>query len=219
MIAKPEYAGRFSGLRGWRESACAVYRAIRSTPSTASMRDTIASSNINKETLLATDYLNHFNEIAMLIQLLPDMPEAIDDVMAWKPKCYKEHFRDSTFSDRELAVRAYDCVPSAYLLAFEDSVAAVNTLISKSIPRLVHALKFGDRTFVGEAAASLSRQIDELMAQMRCIINGELKTLGQGEIDDILLEYPDAGEPGEEMETERSPAVPLSQSAIDSLFD
>jgi len=35
----------------------------------------VAGKNINEKTLLATDYLNHFNEIIMLIELVPDLVE------------------------------------------------------------------------------------------------------------------------------------------------
>ena len=36
-------------------------------------------TNIDPQTLLATDYLNHFNEIVMLLELIPDMPECFED--------------------------------------------------------------------------------------------------------------------------------------------
>ena len=65
-----------------------------------------AASNLDSETLLATDYLNHFNEIVMLLEMVPDMPEIMDEVKAWKPKAYVDHFRDSTIADRDLAIEA-----------------------------------------------------------------------------------------------------------------
>ena len=39
----------------------------------------VKDANINDQTLLATDYLNHFNEIVMILDMLPDMPELIDE--------------------------------------------------------------------------------------------------------------------------------------------
>ena len=32
-------------------------------------------TTINSQTLLATDYLNHFNEVVMLLEMIPDMPD------------------------------------------------------------------------------------------------------------------------------------------------
>ncbi|MEO8318885.1 MAG: hypothetical protein ABI561_11235, partial [Bradyrhizobium sp.] len=35
----------------------------------------LKAANINPRTGLATDYLNHFNEAIMLLEMVPDMPE------------------------------------------------------------------------------------------------------------------------------------------------
>ena len=39
----------------------------------------VRGKNINETTLLATDYLNHFNEIIMVLELVPDMPECLEE--------------------------------------------------------------------------------------------------------------------------------------------
>jgi hypothetical protein len=35
-------------------------------------------TTINSQTLLATDYLNHFNEVVMLFEMIADMPDMMD---------------------------------------------------------------------------------------------------------------------------------------------
>ncbi|MEX2647624.1 MAG: hypothetical protein WD673_01265 [Alphaproteobacteria bacterium] len=80
-------------------------------------------TNISDETLLATDYLNHANEVIMLIELLGAAPEFIDDVRAWRPISYAEHFRESGFVDRELAICAYDQAPIVYRVPFDGVIA------------------------------------------------------------------------------------------------
>ena len=72
------------------------------------------NSNVNPKSLLATDYLNHVNEIVMLFDLVPDAPECLDDCRAWAPKSYQDHFRQSSIADRDLAIEAYDHAPPAY---------------------------------------------------------------------------------------------------------
>jgi hypothetical protein len=42
-------------------------------------QEKVRDTNINEQTLLATDYLNHFNEIVMLLEMVPDMPEMLED--------------------------------------------------------------------------------------------------------------------------------------------
>ena len=41
----------------------------------------LKAANINPRTGLATDYLNHFNEAIMLLEMIPDIPESAEDFM------------------------------------------------------------------------------------------------------------------------------------------
>lgn len=65
-------------------------------------------AHINPITGLATDYLNHFNEAIMLLEMLPDCPDCRDDLRAWTPMSYCEHFRQSGFAGRNRAIAAYE---------------------------------------------------------------------------------------------------------------
>jgi hypothetical protein len=70
----------------------------------------LAEANIHPDTRLATDYLNHFNEVVMLIDMLPMMPDCAPDVVTWAPVSYTDHFYLSHFKGRDLAIRAYQTV-------------------------------------------------------------------------------------------------------------
>src|SRR5437588_12905439 len=71
----------------------------------------LAAANINPKTGLASDYLNHFNEAIMLLDLLPQTPECIVELIGWEPLSYEEHFAASHFKEKELAVAAYQAAP------------------------------------------------------------------------------------------------------------
>ncbi len=68
----------------------------------------LTDANINPATGFATDYLNHFNEAIMLLEMLSDCPDCLDDFLAWRPMSYREHFAASHFRGRDLAIAAYD---------------------------------------------------------------------------------------------------------------
>src|ERR1700749_1605977 len=68
----------------------------------------LRAANINPQTGLATDYLNHFNEAIMLLEMVPDMPDCAEDFLAWSPLSYAEHFTASKFKAKELAISAYE---------------------------------------------------------------------------------------------------------------
>jgi hypothetical protein len=48
----------------------------------------LIEANINPATGRATDYLNHFNEAIMMLELIPAMPECAADLMGWRAMSY-----------------------------------------------------------------------------------------------------------------------------------
>lgn len=143
-------------------------------------------ANLNEQTLLATDYLNHFNEIVMLLEMVPDMPECLDEAKEWQPKSYTDHFRDSTFSDKELAIEAYAHVPERFLKPFEQTIDQINRLIDVVIQRLEKYHLEGDEDRLRLAASDDSRNIQRLMDFASGVIHGSDNTMDQDDIDSLL---------------------------------
>lgn len=143
-------------------------------------------SNVNEQTLLATDYLNHFNEIVMTLEMLADMPELMEEAREWKPKDYKDHFRDSTIADRDLAIEAYDLAPARYRQPFEMTISTINQLISMSLDRADAVMAEGDTEHLRARMVESSRSIQKLMDMASANIHGSEKTLDQSEIDDLI---------------------------------
>ena len=150
------------------------------------LRKRAEDSNLDPKTLLATDYLNHFNEIVMLLEMVPDMPDMLEDVKAWGPKPYKNHFRDSTIADSELAIEAYDHVPAMYREPFEQTVAQIDTTIASAILRIEADIAGGDADILREDTMSLCRILQRLIETASAIIHGSAKTLDQAEINLII---------------------------------
>ncbi len=152
----------------------------------AAMQQKVKGSNIDETTLLATDYLNHFNEIVMLLEMIPDMPEILDDVKAWQPKSYKDHFRSSTIAEKDLAIEAYDHVPPIYREPFEQTIEQINSMIASTVARLEKNLGAGEMDLLKVNAQTLSQLIQRLMDMASAIIHDTTKTMDQSEIDILL---------------------------------
>lgn len=71
------------------------------------LHERIVGKSISAITYLATDYLNHFNEVIMLLDMIVDMPDLIEELCDWRPKDYVTHFGDSGLSDQDLIIEAY----------------------------------------------------------------------------------------------------------------
>ncbi len=143
-------------------------------------------TNVNEQTLLATDYLNHFNEVVMLLEMIPDMPEMLEEAKEWQPKDYKDHFRDSSIADKELAIEAYDFVPTKFKAPFVQTISQLNSLVLSSLERLEQDLSEGNVDLARENATALSQTLQRLTDVAGGIIHGSEKSMDQSEIDALL---------------------------------
>lgn len=126
----------------------------------------LKAANINPATGLATDYLNHYNEIAMTIANLAILPEMREAVLDWRPVGYPAHFVRTRYSERGLAIAGYIAAPrdvKAQFLAARDELDARLAALQQRL-----ATGEGD-------AADLSREADAIFAgivRLGGIING-----------------------------------------------
>lgn len=158
----------------------------RQDADTVAIRAKVKGTNINEETLLATDYLNHFNEIVMLLEMIPDMPEMLEEAKAWTPKAYVDHFRDSTLSDRDLAIEAYAHAPVRYREPFDIAVDTIDRLVAMTLDQADLALAAGNLAEARAILEDASRAIQKLMDLASATIHGSDKVLQQTEIDALL---------------------------------
>src|SRR3979411_2934664 len=90
----------------------------------------LRAANINPRTGLATDYLNHFNEAIMLLEMVPDMPDCAEDFLLWYPLSYREHFMASNFKARDLAIDAYDSADEHIRTEFDNITSAMTSILT-----------------------------------------------------------------------------------------
>ena len=156
----------------------------------ADIAEAVKGRNISETTFLATDYLNHFNEIIMLVELIPDMPDCLEDAQAWQPKTYAEHFRDSGFSDAELAIRAYQHAPARYREPFDETVSHLNAVVAEGLLRVEQTLADGDTDRLTELVQQVCDQLRRLIDIANGIIHGFETTVDQSEIDQFFGSHP-----------------------------
>lgn len=132
----------------------------------------LQGSNINPESLLATDYLNHFNEIIMLLDLAADMPDVFADAAAWQPLSYQDHFARSSLADRDLAIESYGHSPEDIRSRFDRTVGELDARLLDGIEECLDMLEtVGAETFkmtCVELAADARQYIDRLSAIIHC---------------------------------------------------
>lgn len=143
-------------------------------------------ANINPVSLLATDYLNHFNEVVMLIGLISDMPDCLEEAREWAPKTYQAHFMDSGLSYKEQAVQAYEMAPETYREPFDKIVKRMEKVVTKSLEELDAAQGAGEHERAAHIAMQSSKDLQRLIDAASALINGSLATIGQRDVDGMF---------------------------------
>ena len=129
----------------------------------------LRAANINPRTGLATDYLNHFNEAIMLLEMVPDMPECAEDFLTWTPLSYAEHFWASNFKARDLAIEAYECADPKVRANFDNLTATMTSILTAVGNAMREAQQDKTRSTLAEQATAW---VKPLVALAGGVING-----------------------------------------------
>ncbi len=147
-------------------------------------RSHIPGTNINESTLLASDYLNHFHELVMLLEALASDPDDFaTDLAAWRPLTYEEHFEASGFRDKNLAIAAYRRAPEAVRRDFDAAVAELHSEAVELIAKVSEELNSGPRSQLVPYCQEAGARLRVLIGQANSIAvgaNGHIPTATNG---------------------------------------
>jgi hypothetical protein len=144
----------------------------------------LRAANINPRTGLATDYLNHFNEAIMLLEMVPDMPDCAEDFLTWKPLSYRQHFAASNFRARELAIASYDSADPAIRGEFDGITAAMTSILTAVGAAMRQARQDKTRATLAEQATGWVKPLVTLAGG---IINGQgIRSDREADVDYIM---------------------------------
>ncbi len=139
----------------------------------------LRAANINPRTGLATDYLNHFNEAIMLLEMIPDMPECSGDFLEWRPLSYAEHFHASNFKARDLAISAYESADPAIRAEFDQLASTMTSILTAVGQAMREASQDKTRARLAEQATAW---VKPLVMAAGGVINGG----SEGDVDYIM---------------------------------
>jgi hypothetical protein len=153
----------------------------------AQARARLAAANVNPTTGLATDYLNHFNEAIMLLELLSSCPDCIADFQAWRPLTYREHFEASALKGRDLVIAAYDEADPTARASLDALAGAMTAVLEAARAAMTADMPPEQTSALAEDAATWLRP---LVARAGAVINGgaeaQLPATPQAVVDGLM---------------------------------
>ena len=89
-----------------------------------------AACLVNPASGIANDYLNHFNEVLLLIENLPTLlPEMLDELLEWRPVTYREYFAKSLLPGSARALEIYEGLDESFRREFEGIIAQKHVVV------------------------------------------------------------------------------------------
>ena len=153
-----------------REDIVAAFRSAM----IGHFRSHIPGTNINESTLIASDYLNHFHELVMLLEAVSSEPdESANDLCAWRPVTYEEHFSESGLGEKSLAVAAYHQAPPGIRARFDEVVARLHGEAITLIGDVSAALKERNYSKLDAACQDAGDRLRILIGEADAIATGE----------------------------------------------
>jgi hypothetical protein len=143
----------------------------------------VAGTTIDGGTLLSTDYFNSFNEVIMLLGMLPEMPDMMEDIRAWRFITYEEHFRASGLPFAKLAIEAYAHVPAAVRECFELTLAEMRQTVDEARETLAGLTGAATLDHFNHCAVDYSMRLQRLVDSASAIVHGHGETSEQDAID------------------------------------
>ena len=105
----------------------------------------------------------------MVLEMAATMPECLDDLRAWRPKTYREHFAASRFSDRDAVIAAYEAADPAVREALDSAAQTLNAVLVEARDAVLAQLGTPDARSAGAARRGL---VKPLIARAAALING-----------------------------------------------
>jgi hypothetical protein len=184
--SRPEVRMAFIG-NGERSAKCRVSEVrVQCTAALEHYRERVRGTTIDGSTLLSTDYFNLFNEVIMLLGMLPDMPDMLDDVDAWQFKTYQQHFETSGLAFAPIAIEVYPHAPAETLEKFEANTRKLHAMIEEARQILRATLESGQIDSFGDKALTFSMELQQLVDTGSAIVHGQDGVLDQSAIDNLF---------------------------------
>lgn len=146
----------------------AQYNDLESYTNNQEIAQALSAINVNLSTGFGTNYLNHYVEILLLLEMLPSMPEGIEDIILWKPMSYMDHVRQSNLPQFELVLEAFEHADAKRREMLREVTDEADKQVLHYIEQAQKAVALGDK----EKALALSQEAKEALTPMLEKISG-----------------------------------------------
>ena len=157
-------------------------------PGEARVAEIAARARIGVDAItgLATDFLNQFNEVAMLLDMIASEPSMIDDLEAWRARDYIAHFAASGFADRHLVLEAYQLSPPLTRRRFDALCGELADILGQGLAFLSNCRAAGADAALAPAAEALRDEVRTHLDRLDTLIHAGRRRPTQRFVDSMF---------------------------------
>lgn len=145
-----------------------------------------ARIGVDAVTGLATDFLNQFNEVSMLLDMIGSDPSLIEDLEAWRARDYIAHFAASGFADRHLVLEAYELSPPLTRRRFDALCGELADLLAQGLAFLSNCRTAGADAALAPAAEVLRDEVRTHLDRLDALIHAGRRRPTQDFVDTMF---------------------------------
>ena len=145
-----------------------------------------ARIGVDAVTGLATDFLNQFNEVSMLLDMIVDDPSLIEDLEAWRSRDYVAHFAASGFADRHLVLEAYELSPPLTRRRFDALCGELADVLAQGLAFLSNCRTAGADAAVPAVAQALGEEVRQQLGRLDTLIHAGRLRPTQSRVDSMF---------------------------------
>lgn len=136
-----------------------------------------AAALVNPESGIANDYLNHFNEVFLMIENLPVLlPEMVDELMQWRPVSYVEYFQRSPLPASAETLKIYEKLDDSFRADFEAMIVLLDEIVLRCVD-LISAHRLPDGTIEPDA---ITEMCEKYAADLRAVLDRTADLVNHG---------------------------------------
>lgn len=142
---------------------------------------------VDAVTGLATDFLNQFNEVSMLLDMIASDPDLVEDLEAWRARDYIAHFAASGFADRHLVLEAYELSPPLTRRRFDSLCGELADILAQGLAFISNCRSVGAEAAVAPAAQALGSEVRSHLDRLDTLIHAGRSRPSQRHVDTMFL--------------------------------
>lgn len=132
-------------------------------------------SNVNPNSGFVTNYLNHYVELFLLFDMLPQFPEFADEIKTWKPMAYVDHVRQSGLKDVDIILEFYEKSDPARKAELNQAIAEADAKVASLVERMCAQLDHDRGIGLVDFCTEAKETGEHLVSRINCVIQADQK--------------------------------------------